>query len=183
MAGLSHDRKTAERWIRAKIVVGSVAVLLLFLATTAFAFVVLNIAVPGGDRATESAPAFVTPVPTELAGYVLPTISPNLEVGWVCAGVGLSPLFLEGRLVNGMAEVWAGTPSHRIPLRWPAAYRARFEPGLVIVNRDGIVVAHGGDNMDTGVPPWPSLYVCPYGSGVPGQFVVDVYQMAASPSP
>jgi len=121
--------------------------------------------------------------PSPLAGYVLPSIAPALEVDWVCAGVGLSPLFLEGQLEGGVAEVWAGTPTHRIPLRWPAGYRARFEPGLVIINRDGIVVAHGGDNMDTGVPPWPGLYVCPYGAGVPSQFVVDVYQMAATPAP
>src|SRR4029077_1153950 len=73
-----------------------------------------------------------TAPPTALAGYVLPTIAPAQEVNWVCAGVGLSPLFLEGRLENRVADVWAGTPTHRIPVRWPAGYRARFEPDLVI---------------------------------------------------
>jgi len=121
--------------------------------------------------------------PSPLAGYVLPSIAPALEVDWTCAGVGVSPLFLEGQLEGGVAAVWAGTATHRIPLRWPAGYRARFEPGLVIVNRDGMVVAHGGDNMDTGVPPWPGLYVCPHGTDVPSGFVVDVYQMAATPAP
>ncbi len=110
-----------------------------------------------------------TATPSEAPGYPLPT-----SVGDTCAGVGIDSLILHGKLVAGAAEIWA---NDNIAIQWPAGYRARFDPALVIVDAQGIVRGREGEEMAT-VDPWHGQIVCPYNSIVAGDLgplVVAIY--------
>lgn len=125
-----------------------------------------------GSMAVVLAACTSTPSPP---AYPLPT-SP----GDSCAGVGVASLILHGRLVDGVAQVWANDD---IAIRWPIGYRARFEPTLVVVDARGVIRGREGEEMAT-AEPWHGQYVCPEHSPSDvgfGPLVVTIYLLSPPP--
>ena len=119
----------------------------------------------------EVAPSRATPTAPGPVSYALP----DGLVGNTCAGVGTGPLILHGRLVDGVAEAWAGDA---ITIRWPSGYVARFEPDLIVLDADGVVRGREGEDM-TADAPWHDQLVCPFAqvdaNGGLGALAIDVF--------
>ncbi len=114
--------------------------------------VVLGRSVIGSPQLTPS------PIPTELAGYGLAGLPADLEQNPRCAGVGVGPLVLHGALLGDSAQVWVTTNKNaKLQIMWPSAFRARFEPGLVVLTGDGAVIAREGETLPDA---WPDYQIC-----------------------
>jgi hypothetical protein len=65
---------------------------------------------------------------------------------------------LHGALLEGSAQVWVTTNKNaRLKVMWPSAFRARFEPGLVVLTGDGAVIAREGETLPDA---WPDYQIC-----------------------
>jgi hypothetical protein len=96
------------------------------------------------------------------AAYPLPTRDPALTA---CGGVGMVSLVLHGSLSSGVARTWtADWHGSESTVYWPPGYVARFDPGLVVLDRSGAVRAREGDDLlSTG--PTHELFACPTEGG------------------
>ncbi len=90
-------------------------------------------------------------LPLRPGEYALPTRQTPEWLGAGCAGVGLDAVvrgdpndprivWLENRLPDSVAS-----GASRLEASWPAGYRARFTPGLEVIDGFGIVVRRDGD--------------------------------------
>ncbi len=98
-----------------------------------------------------------TLVPLASGEVALPTEPPIISpsgVPIVCGGVGLDAI-LEGDandprvawLVSSLNGPALGGPAVRIDVVWPAGYRARFGPGLVVLDASDTIRLRAGDRV------------------------------------
>lgn len=88
-----------------------------------------------------------SPAPTGEPGtFALPTL--DTRAFQACAGVGTEAA-LAGD-ANDPRVAWLVSGGKRVDVVFPYGSRARFVPGLEVVNASGVVVARGGDRIDGG---------------------------------
>jgi hypothetical protein len=84
---------------------------------------------------------------------------PQAPAAWLrdpsCGLVDVTPLVLNGKLVDGIATV---TANGTIPIAWPSGFSAIFTPPLVVLGNDGNPFARQGEDM-TGTA-WHGAMVC-----------------------
>jgi hypothetical protein len=106
------------------------------------AFIAIGCASPVPSSSSAVPPVFVD-LPT-LSG-VAPAVPSG--VPYVCAGVGFSDSVLHGA-PEAEEAVWlesVAQPPKAFRVRWPAGFRARFSPGLELLDASGATVAREGD--------------------------------------
>jgi hypothetical protein len=100
-----------------------------------------------------------SPAPTdELGTLALPTV--DTRAFQACAGVGTEAV-LAGD-ANDPRVAWLVSGGKRLDVVFPHGSRARFTPGLEVLNASGAVVARAGDRIDGGcVTAGPLLILWP----------------------
>ena len=97
-----------------------------------------------------------SPAPTnELGTFALPTV--DTRTFQACAGVGT-----EAALAGDPDDprvAWLVSGGKRVDVVFPYGFRARFVPGLEVLNASGVVVARGGDRIDGGCVTAGSLLI------------------------
>ena len=78
----------------------------------------------------------------------LPSPSPGVEV--LCATGLHAPFTLEGDATASPAVWGVDIAGHRFGIVWPPGFKARFSPGLEILDPSGAVVARAGTVSDAG---------------------------------
>jgi hypothetical protein len=107
-------------------------------------------AVGGWGFVSATDPSYVPAVRTLPSGdLALPTIN-QLAEGTACAGVGAEAV-LRGSptdpRIAWLEDTTSLATSQRRDVVWPAGYRARFSPGLEIVDENGNVVLRDGSKI------------------------------------
>ena len=100
---------------------------------------------PGGS------PGDATRPPGEGQLLDLPTVPGQPQVAGApvaCAGVGLSTVLRGDPADPRVAWLERLADRTRMDVVWPAGYRARFAPGLEILDATGTVVVHEGDAVE-----------------------------------
>jgi hypothetical protein len=105
----------------------------------------------GCGAAAESGPLIV-PLPAR-------TLPPG---NFGCEGVGHEPEPVLRGDPGLDPPIWAEFGGgHRAPIVWPPGYVAVFDPGLIVWNRQGRMVAREGSSLQEGARnDWPGLFVC-----------------------
>ena len=105
-----------------------------------------------------------SPAPGE---YALPTFQATLNgVPGACAGVSydVGTVTIHGSAADpALSWIMFEPAGRREDLLWPADYRARFDPGLKVIDPSGRVVAREGDRVTggCGMPPGGTLISLP----------------------
>jgi hypothetical protein len=106
-------------------------------------------AVGGWGFVSAMDPAYVPSVRTLPSGdFALPTI--NQLASGACAGVGVEAVLRGSKTdprIAWLEDSTGSTTTQRRDVTWPAGYRARFSPGLEILDESGNVVARDGTHI------------------------------------
>jgi hypothetical protein len=106
-------------------------------------------AVGGWGFVSAMDPAYVPSVRTLPSGdFALPTI--NQLASGACAGVGTDAVVRGSPADPRIAWLESNldpAAARRVDVVWPAGYRARFSPGLEILDESGNVVARDGTHI------------------------------------
>lgn len=101
----------------------------------------------------------VTPAPTASPSWHVFAL-PTVEGVNGCAGLALHDATLMGNPADGRL-VWLQGEDIRLDIAWPPGYRARFVPGVEILNEQGVVVLRQGDPIEGACSLGDVLYVEP----------------------